>query len=147
MSVLVTQICFLHLESCVYRPGGGLSQDWSADSSSPWAESYVPGYLLEQGLWGRRGGLPQGNPFETNGCIHGSVSRESLMMWMWACQFPTLMMRSPAVTVPQLRQPHPPTSASFTREWAVPASLQPVPQAVEPLQLSRQLLSSLGICP
>ena len=35
MSVLVTRACFLHLESCVQRLGSGLSQDWSADSSSP----------------------------------------------------------------------------------------------------------------
>ena len=35
MSVLVTRACFLHLESCVHRLGSGLSQDWSADSSSP----------------------------------------------------------------------------------------------------------------
>ena len=129
MSMLVTQgPAFCTWRAVCISLGASLSQDWSADSSSPLGRILM--HLATcwwAGALGPTWWAPPRKPL-WNQWMHSRarVSRGSLMMWMWAHQFLTLMMRSPAVTAL--------TAATASILLQLPAShvSEPLPPSLHP---------------
>lgn len=129
----------LQSETFTHRLRRGLSEARNADSSFPLGR-----ILMHLAAWWWTGALgptrwaPQGNPFETNGCIHGLGSQEEV--WWCGCGLISVQLRWWDLQQWQCRQLRQPQSSYDCQlhTWVGPSPVYiHVPKHQSPLQLLR----------